>query len=134
TYHVTAWQPDVAELGLRFFQDLGLRGLAFVEFKRDGRDGQLKLIECNARFGLATSQVRRAGIDLPVLAYNRLTGRADPPLGRFRDGVHLWFPREDFKTYRQYRAAGQLSTTQWLLSLAHLQHTPVMAWDDPGPL
>ncbi len=60
TYHVTEWQPEVAEVGLRFFQGIGLRGLGNVEFKRDERDGQLKLIECNRalHFGNRTSPTR----------------------------------------------------------------------------
>ena len=37
TYHATTHDPEVAELGLRFFQAVGLRGLGNVEFKRDGR-------------------------------------------------------------------------------------------------
>jgi predicted ATP-grasp superfamily ATP-dependent carboligase len=133
TYHVTEWQPDVAEIGLRFFQGVGLRGFGNVEFKRDRRDGQLKLIECNARFTMSTSQVRRAGIDLPLLAYNRLTGRPLPPLDSFRNGVRLWFPSLDFLSFRQYHAAGELSTMKWLSSLAHRQHLPVFDWRDPMP-
>jgi predicted ATP-grasp superfamily ATP-dependent carboligase len=133
TYHVTAWQPDVAELGLRFFQGVGLRGLGNVEFKRDPRDGKLKLIECNARFTLATDQVRRAGIDLPLLVYNRLTDRPLPPLNSFRDGIRLWYPSLDYRAFRLYRAAGELSTVAWLSSLAHRQHLPVFDWRDPMP-
>jgi predicted ATP-grasp superfamily ATP-dependent carboligase len=133
TYHITAWQPDVAELGLRFFQGVGLRGVGNVEFKRDPRDGQLRLIECNARFTLVTDQVRRAGIDLPLLAYNRLTGRPLPPLDSFRDGVRLWYPSLDFRAFRRYHAAGELSTVAWLCSLAHRQHLSVLDWRDPMP-
>jgi len=133
TYHVTAWQPDVAELGLRFFQGVGLRGLGNVEFKRDERDGQLKLIECNARFTLATSQVRRAGIDLAMIAYARLTGLPLPPMDSFRDGVRLWYPGLDLRAMLRYRAEGELTTAQWARTLAHRQHLPVFDVRDPVP-
>ena len=50
TFHISRWDPEVAELGLAFSQRTGLRGMVYVEFKRDARDGRLKLIECNPRF------------------------------------------------------------------------------------
>ena len=75
---MTDRNPEVAELGLRFFQGVGLRGLANVEFKRDARDGRLKLIECNHRFTAPTGLLRAAGMDLPLFVYNRLTGRPLP--------------------------------------------------------
>lgn len=133
TYHVTEWQPDVADLGLRFFQGVGLRGLGNVEFKRDERDGQLKLIECNARFTMATAQIRRAGIDLALVGYGRLTGYPLPRLDAFRDGVRLWFPGLDLKALRQYRADGQLTAGAWLRSVAHRQHLSVFDVRDPLP-
>lgn len=133
TYHVTQWQPDVAETGLRFFQGVGLRGFGNVEFKRDPRDDALKLIECNARFTLANGQVRAAGLDFALLAYNRLTGRELPPLDSFKDGVRLWYPIDDFRAFLAYRAEGELSTLGWLRSLLHIQHLSVFDWHDPGP-
>ena len=133
TYHVTEWQPDVAEVGLRFFQGVGLRGLGNVEFKRDARDGGLKLIECNARFTMATGQVRRAGIDLAMIAYARTTGQPLPPMDSFRDGVRLWYPTLDLRALKQYLALGEISRTQWLRSLAHRQHLPVFDVRDPLP-
>src|SRR5438874_8252910 len=39
SYHITDWNPQLRELGLKLFRQAGLRGLANVEFKRDDRDG-----------------------------------------------------------------------------------------------
>lgn len=133
TYHMTKWQPEVAELGLRFFQGVGLRGVGNVEFKRDRRDGQLKLIECNPRFTHANELVRFSGIDFARLAYARLTGTPLPPLGTFRDDIGFWFPVEDVRALRQYRGDGELSVTRWVKSLAHLQCPPTFSWSDPRP-
>lgn len=136
TYHMTKWQPEVAELGLRFFQGVGLRGLGNVEFKRDVRDGQLKLIECNPRFTHANEQVRFAGIDFARLAYARLAGAPLPPLpplGTFREDVGFWFPIDDLRALRQYRRDGELTPTSWLKTLCHVQCPPVFHWSDPVP-
>lgn len=133
TYHMTGWQPDVAKLGLRFFQGVGLRGVGNVEFKRDRRDGQLKLIECNPRFTNAHELVRHSGIDFGLLAYARLTGDPLPPLDHFRDNIGLLFPYEDLRAFRQYRQDGELTTSSWIRSLLHPQAFPYLDKGDPRP-
>lgn len=133
TFHVTKWQPDVAAVGLKLFQGLGLRGMGNVEFKRDARDGAIKLVECTPRFTMANELVRLAGIDLALVAYNRLVGRPLPPLGTARDDLYLWFPPQDVRALRAYREAGQLTTGQWLRSLARTPHFPTFQWRDPVP-
>ena len=79
-YHVTDWVPEIVEPARRLFRHAGLRGLANVEFKRDPRDGQYKLIECNARFTAADCLVAAAGIDLAAFVYRRAVGLPQPPL------------------------------------------------------
>jgi predicted ATP-grasp superfamily ATP-dependent carboligase len=132
-YHVTDWNPEVAELGLRFFQGVGVRGLANVEFKRDVRDDQLKLVECNSRFTAADQLIRKAGVDLPLLVYNRLTHRPLPSTSSYRRGLHLWYPIEDTRAFLSLRRAGELSMTEWLRSLCHRQQLPVFSLADPMP-
>ena len=114
TYHVSEWVPDAAELGLRFFTGIGLRGVGNVEFKRDSRDGQLKIIECNPRFTAADKLVQRAGIDMATMSYRRALGLpVQAPTG-FRSGVRQWHPLEDLYAYRAYRAQGLLTMRAWL--------------------
>lgn len=132
-YHVTDWNPEVAELGLRFFQGIGLRGLGNVEFKHDARDDTLKLIECNPRLTAADQLIRRAGLDLPLLVYNRLVGKPLPPTDSYRQGLHLWYPIEDTRAFFALRRAGELSVTAWLASLCHRQQLPVFSLADPIP-
>ncbi|MDQ2724153.1 MAG: hypothetical protein M3Y36_01445 [Actinomycetota bacterium] len=133
TYHMTEWQPEVAELGLRFFQGVGLRGVGNVEFKRDRRDGQLKLIECNPRFTHANELVRFSGIDFGWLAYSRLAGTPPPPLDGFRDNIGFWFAVDDVRALRQYRRDGELSLASWTSSMFHRQCPPTFWWRDPRP-
>lgn len=133
SYHLTSWDSEVAELGLRFFEGIGLRGVGNVEFKRDSRDGRWKLIECNHRFTAATEQVRLSGIDIPLLAYNRVVGRADPPVESYRTGLALWLPIEDTRAFLAYRREGELTTGAWLRSLARPLRFPMFRLSDPKP-
>jgi predicted ATP-grasp superfamily ATP-dependent carboligase len=133
TYHVTKWDPEVAELGLRFLQGVGLRGIGNVEFKRDARDGTLKLIECNPRPTATDKLLRHVGLDLGWIAYRRALGEPVERPGPFKDGVHQWTPSRDLVALREGRKLGTLTTASWLASLAHVQHFSIFDLGDPGP-
>jgi D-aspartate ligase len=133
TYHATTHDPEVADLGRRFFEAVGVRGLGNVEFKRDGRDGRLKLIECNARFTASNELIRRSGVDLALFAYNRLAGRPTPPVDVYRDDMHLWEPVNDTRAFLVYRRHGELTFAEWMRSLACRQCFPVARLSDPLP-
>jgi D-aspartate ligase len=134
-YHITDWNPEVRDLGLRFFLHVGLRGIANVEFKRDLRDGKLKLIECNARFTAANGLLTASGYDLGLYVYNRLAGRPTPPLGdiEYRRGLRLWFPLDDFLAFLDLRRQERLTLLEWLKSILHAQVLPYFSWEDPAP-
>ena len=134
-YHVMDWNDEVAELTVRFCQAVGLRGLLNVEYKRDTRDGRLMLIECNHRFTASTALHLAAGLDVPLFVYNRLTGRPLPRLGRpYREGATLWYPLDDFRAFKEYRRRGEMTTLQYVRSIAKRQHFSVASLSDPGPL
>ncbi|MEA2467756.1 MAG: D-aspartate ligase [Thermoleophilaceae bacterium] len=133
TYHETIWDPRVAALGLKFFQGVGLRGVGNVEFKRDPRDGEYKIIECNHRFTAASDLVRRSGIDMPLIAYRRALGLPVEPVRGYRLGVRMWHPIEDVRSLRGYREEGSLTVGGWAKSLWHRQHFPLLSLEDPGP-
>jgi len=133
SYATNDRQPEAQELGLRFFQGAGLRGLGNVEFKRDDRDGRLKLIECNPRFTAADRHLRLCGLDLPLFVYNRLLGRPLPAMETLRHGVRLWHPVQDTRGFLVRRRRGETTTRGWLRTLAHRQHFPVADPRDPLP-
>lgn len=132
--HLSAHVPEAADLGLRFAQSGGLRGMVNVEFKRDERDGCLVMIECNPRITAATELVRRAGIDFVRLAYARAAGQEYDVATDFADGVHQWHLLADARAFAAYRQLGDQTTLEWARSLAHL-HTYVPPFDvgDMGP-
>lgn len=132
-YHITDHVPGVRELGLKLFRQVGLRGLANVEFKLDPRDGQLKLIECNARFTAANGLLADCGFDLARFVYSRLAGLEPPALEHYRTGVRLWYPIDDFKSFRELRQRGEITTAWWLATLCHRQTFPFFRWHDPLP-
>ena len=51
TFCQLEWVDDAYELARRFVKDTGYSGLIDIEFKRDPRDGKLRVIEVNPRIG-----------------------------------------------------------------------------------
>ncbi|HZU60042.1 MAG TPA: hypothetical protein VE983_03710, partial [Solirubrobacteraceae bacterium] len=133
TYHESTHDAEVARVGLQFCQGVGLRGVACVEFKKDARDGTLKLIECNHRFTLGQETLRYAGVNLPLVAYNSTLGRPVAASDDYRDGVHLWVPLADTRAFLDARRRGETSFGRWAHSLMHRQHFHLFDPTDPGP-
>ena len=132
-YHITDWIPDLVEPSLKLFRHVGLRGLANIEYKQDERDGEYKIIECNARFVASNALVTAAGFDLAAFVYNRLTGRPQQPLEHFRTGLRMWDPGRDWAAFRQLQSAGETTFAEWLRSIAHRQKFQWFSWTDPMP-
>ncbi len=133
SYHITDWDPEVAECGLQFLAGIGYRGLANVEFKRDVRDGRLKLVECNARFTAPQELFVRCGLDTASLIYNDLIGLPLPEKLAYKQGVRLWYPLRDFHAFLQLRALNELSFGEWIKSVWHWQALPYFHPTDPMP-
>jgi hypothetical protein len=133
SYHATEWLPDTAEMGKRFFCGIGFRGLGNIEFKRDPRDGQLKLIEVNARFTAAQELLVRAQMDIAWIVYLHVTGGVVPTVNGFKEHLRLWYFLDDFDAYRDLRALGQLSFLSWVRSISSPQVLPYFSFHDPKP-
>lgn len=132
-YHITDWIPELADLGNKLFKAVGLRGLANVEFKQDPRDGQYKLIECNARFTASNCLVSASGFSLAQFVYNRITARPQVAMEKYKIGLRLWDPIRDWKAFRELRRTGAITLGKWLAGVLRRQTFPYFAWSDPMP-
>lgn len=125
---VTTTAPDVLALGRDLVQRIGLRGVAKFDFKRSA-DGTLFLLEINPRFNLWHHLGALAGVNLPALVYNDLTGHprsssvsAIPNLTWCR----VW---QDVKAARDLG----LPLRNWLPWAWRCEAKRLLAWDDPMP-
>lgn len=122
---------DVAALGRDVLERLQFRGVAKLDFKRDPAD-RLWLLEINPRFNLWHHLGAVAGVNLPALVYDDLTGRpraAASPLAA-RHGTRWCKPWDD---WRAARAAG-IPLRRWLRWASSCEAKRVMALNDPLPL
>lgn len=133
-YHATEWLPETAELGKKFFEHIGFRGFGNIEFKRDPRDGKLKIIEVNARFTAAHELALRSGAPLDLIVYCALTGQAGRPFRSYTDAVRMWYPFRDFLAFLELRSRGELTLWGWIKSIYPFVHIhPLYDIRDPLP-
>ncbi len=135
------WQPEVAAETLRALRALGHNGYGVVEFKRDARDGVLRITEVTGgRTWFPHGLVTRSGINLPYIWYCDVLGlpvpRAVPANGRssFEEGIRWIHEERDLKTVVLYFLGRDgFGVRQWLASYRGRRTYAYAAWDDPGP-
>jgi predicted ATP-grasp superfamily ATP-dependent carboligase len=125
----TTDEDDVRALGRSVVRDLGLTGVAKLDFKRDPK-GLLWLLEVNPRFNLWHHLGAVAGVNLPRIVYADLVGLPRPPAGLVRPGMTWCVLRDDFRAAR----AQQLSLRRWAGFVARCEAISGFAWEDPAPL
>ncbi len=84
---VSKYIPKLREQSQKLLRNLNFRGLSYIEYKRDIRDGRYKLIEINARFWKNNFMATLSGINFPYTIY---LASVDKPVAKKRrqvDGV-----------------------------------------------
>jgi predicted ATP-grasp superfamily ATP-dependent carboligase len=133
SYVVSIQHPELERISIDFLERLNYQGLGGIEFKTDSRDGKLKLIELNARFGLWDALGQYCGVDTAYIAYLDAIGEKLPPPRAARAGVKWISIARDFGALRGYRRDGVLGFREWARTLTGEKMWAVWAWDDPMP-
>lgn len=132
TYVESVDAPDVEEQARRLLAALRWDGIVEVEFKRDARDGRLKLLDVNPRVWGWHTLGRRVGVDFPFLLWRMVTGRPDES-HRGRPGVRWVRALTDLPTALGAIRAGQLSLLAYAASLRGPIEFAILAADDLWP-
>jgi predicted ATP-grasp superfamily ATP-dependent carboligase len=132
TFVETVACPEVIEPSERFLAEIGYTGLIELEYKRDPRDGVLKLLDVNPRVWGWHTLCGRAGIDFPWLLWLLVSGRDVPP-ARARDGVGWLRFTTDTPTAVRELLARRLPLREYARSLRRPRESAIFAWDDPMP-
>jgi D-aspartate ligase len=120
--------PDVARLGREVLEEIALRGVAKVDFKRD-EDGRLHLLEINPRFNIWHHPGALAGVNLPALVHADLTGAPRPEGRRAGRRVAWCQPLTDLRA--AYESG--MSPLAWLRWARGCRAVSGLAPDDPLP-
>lgn len=133
TYVRSFYDEKLEQASLRLLEAVRYQGLGGVEFKRDSRDGQYKLIEFNARLGMWDSYGVKCGVDIPYLSYCDALQRPVEPQRKYRSGV-LWIDMQrDTRAFIILHRNKQLGLWRWLRSLLGEKEWAFFSWDDWKP-
>ena len=132
TYVETIESHEVEGLSARFLKAINYYGLVEVEFKRDPRDGQLKLLDVNARTWGFHSIGVPAGVDFPYLLYADQVGRSVEP-SRAKGGVGWLRAVTDIPTVASDLWARELDLRTYWKSLRNTRAESVFCLADPLP-
>jgi D-aspartate ligase len=128
------FEPVVLELGLRLLETAGYRGFAHVEFARDPRDGDFKVLEVNTRLPVWAGIALNRSFDVARPAYADLCGLPAEDLGLLRDPLAWVYLAKDLWVSAQMARRRELSLRGFLGE--HVRRGKVgavFAADDPLP-
>jgi D-aspartate ligase len=149
TRKLRQWPPEMGEgcLGeecrndivlqetVRLFKNVRLRGLGYLEMKRDSRTGKYLIVEPNigrptSKSGLAES----GGVELVYTMYCDALGCNLPANREQKYGNAKWiFLRRDFQSAFYYWRRGKLTLVEWWQSLRGPKVYALFSWTDPAP-
>lgn len=129
----SVYEPEVIDLGRKILREFGYYGISEIEFKRDPRDNQLKIIEINARTWAENSLADRCGVDLSYMMYmDALSKDVDESICK-KEGVKWVFMFDDLRSSIQSIRNKELTLDEYLKSLYGEIVFAIFAWDDPYP-
>jgi D-aspartate ligase len=132
TFVETADLPEVSAAAATFLHSVRHHGLVEMEFKRDERDGALKLLDVNPRpwnwFGLAAA----AGVDLGGALVAVASGREVRRV-KARAGVAWMFASRDLVAAARAGLLRPREIVPYAASWSRVRSLACFAWSDPLP-
>ena len=125
--------PEALVPGRAILRAMRFSGYACTEFKRDLRDGRLKLMEVNGRHNLSTALAVRCGIDFPWLQYRHLVHGVVPEPTRFEEGVYWVDLLRDLGYSVTRRHSERYRLRDYVRPYVRRHVFAVPAWRDPAP-
>jgi D-aspartate ligase len=132
TFVETVNLPELEAPSLRLLREMNYYGLVELEFKRDERNGAVKLLDVNARTWGYHGLGAAAGVDFPTLLHRDQVGLPVHPC-RARAGVRWVRLATDVPNALRDIGHRRLRAADYLRSLQGIDVGAVWAADDPLP-
>ena len=121
-------------IGIPFLEAINYKGVGEIEFKKHEKTGKFYLIEINVRYSNLNELLTQAGINMPYITYQELTGE---PIEEkhidYNTGLVFRYTFEDLLAIKGYLATHQLTVSQVIKSLFKKKVHAIRSFDDPKP-
>lgn len=135
TIVVTVDLPKLFNISRKIIQKLDLVGLVNLQFKKDQRTGDYKLLEIQNRNSMYSLIGNVAGAPLAEINYKYMTGqKLSDTLVTAKEGVKYIDLVRDLKAFKQYHEAGEINLSNWIRSLKGVRVFSMISYRDPGPV
>ncbi|MDR5659678.1 carboxylate--amine ligase [Serpentinicella sp. ANB-PHB4] len=124
---------ELYDIGAKFLEEVGYKGFAEIEFKKDADTGRYYLIEINVRITNLNSLLYKAGLNMPYIAYRELIGHPLDPKNIKKSNYVFWYAYEDLLAIKDYVKRGQLTLKEIIKSLAKPKAYAIWDIKDPMP-
>lgn len=117
----------------QFIKNISYNGLASAEFKKDDRDGSLKLLEINARPWWHVWLSGACGADILFLSYLDAIGEKTEYTEEYEEGVKSTYFTNDVMAAGKMFLNGNLGLREWVSSLVGTRKSAFFSKTDPAP-
>jgi D-aspartate ligase len=134
----SVWNQDIADLGVHLLKGIKFYGVAGVEFKKNCRTGEFKLLDINGRSWAWNYLATFSGANLSYIAYKDALGEKQEPLTNYVPSYELgikWIDLKlDFLSMIKMRKEKTITFKKWLNTILHGKKTfDIMSFDDLYP-
>jgi D-aspartate ligase len=121
------------ESSVKLLRELNYSGICEIEYLRDPRDGEYKLIEINARTWLWTGLAKACGVNYALLAYKNVNGQPAVFPETYRTDLKWinWLTDTWFSLKAIFR--GRLGLREYLMAMKGKRIKAVFSGRDPMP-
>lgn len=125
---------EIKKIGKKFLQEIGYKGFAEIEFKKDKETGNFYLIEINVRFSNLNVLLNKVGLNMPYITYKEAIGE-DIVKNHIDKSTNIYFIYlyEDLLAIKNYIKTDQLTLLEVIKSYFNKKAYAIFSLDDIKP-
>jgi predicted ATP-grasp superfamily ATP-dependent carboligase len=124
---------ELRQLIVSYLSTLRYHGPFSIEFKKDDRDNQYRVLEINARSTWPNNHLARIGVNQVLTAYREAIGERVAPMRKYHTGIYSINVLRDLRSIINQLRAGELVLTDMFRPYVGEKHWLIYARDDPLP-
>lgn len=134
SYVKTVFDDEMFEICADIIDKLDLKGMANIQFKKDERTDEPKLIEIHTRTSIFDYLGAAAGQNIPAKYYSNLTGIEIENSQTYKTGIKYINFARDLRLFVRHRKEYELSILEWIKTYRNVSVYDGMIIKDPKVL